>query len=150
MTSPPTTMAVRDATVGPQSGTMLVSCGATSTASAPMPSSAATSWGKIVLVPWPISVCAVRTRIEPVSVSCTDATPAICTSPDPVKPAPCQPIAIPIPDAQAGARLPGFARTPGLSLCRAKSAASAAASRTSIAATLSRSTWPVGVTSPSR
>ena len=65
-------MAVRDATVGPESGTIEVSCGAISTSSYSTPSASATSWGKIVFVPWPISVDAVRIRIRPSSVSSSD------------------------------------------------------------------------------
>src|SRR6187200_3344983 len=46
ITSPPTTMAVRDATVGPLSGTIEVSCGAISTSSTGTPNCSATSCGK--------------------------------------------------------------------------------------------------------
>jgi CO/xanthine dehydrogenase Mo-binding subunit len=46
-------MAVRDATVGPEFGTMDVSCGAISTSSYSTPSASATSCGKIVFVPYP-------------------------------------------------------------------------------------------------
>ena len=66
MSSPPTTIAVRLATVGPESGTKAVSCGAISTSSIGTPSASPTSCGKIVLVPWPISVEAVRMRIAAV------------------------------------------------------------------------------------
>ena len=55
--------------------------------------------GKIVVVPWPISVAAMRTRIRPSPVSSTEATEPMWTSPEPVNPAPCQPSASPIPDA---------------------------------------------------
>ena len=65
MTIPPTTIAVRDATVGPLSGTIEVSCGAISTASIGTPRASAASCGKIVLVPCPISVEAVRMRRRP-------------------------------------------------------------------------------------
>ncbi len=50
------------------------------------PSASATSCGKIVLVPWPISVEAVRMLISPSPVSSSEATEASLTSPDPVKP----------------------------------------------------------------
>ena len=53
MSSPPTTIAVRLATVGPESGTSAVSCGAISTSSTAMPSSAATNCGKDRLRPLP-------------------------------------------------------------------------------------------------
>ena len=84
ITSPPTTIAVRDATVGPLSGTIDVSCGRhLDLVRRRCPSSAATSCGKIVLVPWPISVDAVRTRIRPSPVSSRLATLASLTSPEP-------------------------------------------------------------------
>ena len=76
MRSPPTTIAVRDATVGPESGTNARVLGAISTASYGTPSSAATSCGKIVLVPCPISVEPVRMTIRPSPVSSSDATDA--------------------------------------------------------------------------
>ena len=97
ISSPPTTIAVRDATVGPESGTTAVSGAASSTASIGTSSASATSCGKIVLVPWPISVEAVRIRISPSAVSSSEATEASFTSPEPVKPAPCQASARPTP-----------------------------------------------------
>ena len=51
-------MQVRDATVGPLSGTTPVSGCATSTSSYGMPSASATICACIVRVPWPISVLA--------------------------------------------------------------------------------------------
>ena len=63
MTRPPTTIAVRDATVGPLSGTIEVSRAPSRPPRSATPSVSATSCGKIVLVPWPISVEAIRTRI---------------------------------------------------------------------------------------
>ncbi len=150
MSSRPTTIAVRLATVGPESGTIEVSCGAISTASYGTPSSAATICGKIVFVPWPISVLAVRMRIRPSSVSSSDATLASCTSPDPVNPAPCQAMARPMPRA---VRAPGCraARSAAVRSRRsAKPDAPAARSSTSCAATLSRSTCSDGVVSPRR
>ena len=71
---PPTTIAVREATVGPESGTIEVSWGAMVSASIGTPSSSATTCGRIVLVPWPISVEAVSTRISPSPVSSSEAT----------------------------------------------------------------------------
>ena len=97
MTIPPTTIAVRDATVGPLSGTYAVSCGAISTASTGTSRASATSCGKIVLVPCPISVEAVRIRMRPSPVSSSETTDASLTSPEPVKPAPCHASASPMP-----------------------------------------------------
>ena len=57
---PPTTMQVREATVGPLSGTRPVSGGAISTNSAGTPRASPTIWAKMVTVPWPISVDAER------------------------------------------------------------------------------------------
>ena len=150
MSSPPTTIAVREATVGPRSGTIEVSCGAISTSPNSTPSVSATSCGKIVFVPWPISVEAVRMRMRPSSVSSRLATDASLTSPDPVKPAPCQASARPMPEAM---RAPSVRPSRKARVCpawRSKAEASAAASRTSIPPTLSRRTCPVGVVSPSR
>jgi hypothetical protein len=144
MSRPPTTIAVRDATVGPESGTIEVSCGAISTSSYSTPSVSATSCGKIVFVPWPISVEAVRIRMRPSSVSSTAATEASFTSPEPVKPAPCQASARPMPVA---VRAPSVRPSRIARVCacvRSKADASAAASSTSMPATDSRSTWPVG------
>ena len=70
--SPPTTIAVRDATVGPESGTIEVSWRRHARRRRRRrPSSSATSCGKIVFVPWPISVeprqdpdAAVRRQLE--------------------------------------------------------------------------------------
>ncbi len=64
------------------------------------PSSAATSCGKIVFVPWPISVDAVRIRIAP-SAGQLEARrrEPIFASPEPVNPAPCQASASPMPRA---------------------------------------------------
>ena len=58
----PTTMQVREATVGPLSGTCAVSASETSTRVVGMPSVSATIWACIVRVPWPISVEATRMR----------------------------------------------------------------------------------------
>ncbi len=148
MSNPPTTIAVREATVGPESGTNAVSCGAMSTDSKGTSSASATSCGKIVLVPCPISVEATRISIRPSAVSSTDATEARWTSPDPVNPAPCQASARPIPLASRSrpvrngesGTIPAPARRPRAVPCRARSRsnspASAARSRTSSPATL--------------
>ena len=150
MSRPPTTIAVREATVGPESGTNAVSWGATSTSSTSIPSSAATSCGKIVLVPWPISVDAVRTRIRPSSVSSRLATEPIFTSPEPVKPAPCQASASPMPRRRPCARgsrdaLGRRPRPDPLEL-----AGLGGPVEDLDRGDVSRSTWPVGVTSPGR
>ena len=142
------TIVVRDATVGPLSGTRDVSCGATSTASLGTPSASATSCGRTVFAPWPISVDDVSTRIRPSVVSSIPAALASRVSPPPVNPAPCQPSARPIPDAT----WPGPAsRSVALrSRTCSNSEAATARSRTSSAPTLSRSSCPVAVTSPTR
>ena len=147
--SPPTTIVVRDATVGPLSGTSDVSRGATSTSSWLMPRASATIWASTVRDPCPISVLAVSARTRPSAVSSTETTLASFVSPEPVNPPPCQPSAIPIPDAD---RAPGVAPSCASRNRRTRSnpAAAAAASRTSTAATLSRRTWPVAVVSPTR
>ncbi len=62
-----------------------------------MPSVSATICEKIVFVPWPISVLAASTRTRPSAVASTSTTDARCTSPDPVKPAPCMNVAKPMP-----------------------------------------------------
>ena len=106
-------MQVRDATVGPLSGTTLVSGSATSTCSYGMPSASATICACMVRVPWPISVLEVSTR-TPVAVSSTVAREASLSSPLPVNPEPCQYSASPIPRPAARVRLslPPEARAP--------------------------------------
>ncbi len=147
---PPTTIAVREATVGPELGTIEVSCGAISTASMSTSSSPATSCGKIVLVPCPISVEAVRIRIRPSPVISRLATEPIFSSPEPVNPAPCQPSARPIPRAtRAPAGL--AARSAAVrARARSNSDASAARSSTSSPAASAPRTWLVAVTPPGR
>ena len=109
-----------------------MSWGAYSTQSAGTPSSFATICGNTVFVPWPISVCAVRTRIRPSAVSSTEATDARYTSPEPVKPAPCHASASPMPVAPAmvagaqragrdGARAAALRRAPARSRSRTRS-----------------------------
>ena len=83
----PTIMQVRDATVGPLSGTSAVSASLTSIASYGTPSASATICACMVRVPWPISVLATRMR-APRAVSSSDAFEASLTSPPPVKPEP--------------------------------------------------------------
>ncbi len=80
-------MHVRDATVGPLSGTSPVSAAFTSTQSYGTPSVSATICACIVRVPCPISVLATRMR-APRPVSASDAFDASFTSPPPVKPEP--------------------------------------------------------------
>lgn len=80
-------MQVRDATVGPLSGTTAVSTAAVSTASYGIPSASATICACIVRVPWPISVLLTSTRTPP-AVSSTDAFDDNATSPLPVNPDP--------------------------------------------------------------
>ena len=150
MSSPPTTIAVREATVGPESGTNEVSCGAISTSSMSSSSSAATSWGKIVFVPWPISVDAVRIRIRPSAVSSRLAIEPIFSSPEPVNPAPCHASARPMPRA---VRAPAVREPRAAAVCaraRSKFDAAAARSSTSVPATSTPSTCFVGVTPPAR
>ena len=98
--SPPPIIVLREATVGPVSGTRDVSGRTTSTASGSTPSASATTWARTVRAPWPISVVAASARMAPSAVSSTVATLARCASPDPVNPAPCQPSAIPMPEAE--------------------------------------------------
>ena len=90
-------MHVRDATVGPLSGTAAVSGCATSTSSQSMPSASHAICAKIVFVPWPISVLAASTRMWPSAAASTLTTEARCCSPEPVKPAPCMKQAKPMP-----------------------------------------------------
>jgi hypothetical protein len=83
----PTTMHVREATVGPLSGTSPVSAAFTSTSSYARPSVSATICACIVRVPCPISVLPTRI-LTPRSVSASVAFDASFTSPPPVKPEP--------------------------------------------------------------
>ena len=80
-------MQVRDATVGPLSGTRAVSGCATSTVSYGTPSASATICASIVRVPCPISVLATRIR-TPAGVVSSAAREASITSPLPVNPEP--------------------------------------------------------------
>ena len=83
----PTTMLVREATVGPLSGTAAVSGWATSTASSGSERVSATICASVVRAPWPISVLPTRMR-TPWGSSLSEAREASITSPEPVKPAP--------------------------------------------------------------
>ena len=87
-TRPPTTIAVRDATVGPLSGTSSVDGSTTVIRSASTPSAPAAIWVKIVIAPWPMSVELAQTSNRPAAVARTIARPASRCSPEPVKPAP--------------------------------------------------------------
>ena len=99
-------------------------------------------------------------RTRPSAVSSIEATLARWISPEPVNPAPCQASASPMPVAVRS--LPVRSGEPGTDSEPARprrassvfarslvnSPASAARSRTSSPATLSRRIWPVGVVSP--
>src|SRR4051812_45608515 len=61
----PTTMTVREATVGPVLGTRAVSGVAITTSAGENPAASAAIFVKTVLVPWPISVLAARISIFP-------------------------------------------------------------------------------------
>jgi hypothetical protein len=89
-------MHVRDATVGPLSGTNAVSASCTSMASNGIPNASATICACMVLVPWPISVLATRMR-APRSVSSNEAFDASFTSPPPVNPDPWKNSESPMP-----------------------------------------------------
>jgi hypothetical protein len=80
-------MQVRDATVGPLSGTVDVSGRPVSTSSYGMPSESATICACMVRVPCPISALPTRMR-TPRSVVQRAAREASFTSPLPVNPAP--------------------------------------------------------------
>ncbi len=64
-------IAVREATVGPLLGLMLVSTGAMLTSSYSNPSVSAAIWQRMVLVPWPNSVLDTSTRRPPVAAAST-------------------------------------------------------------------------------
>ncbi len=90
-------------------------------------------------------------RTRPSSLSSTEAMLARYTSPPPVKPAPCQPMATPMPGAvRARPAARSTVRAAAKALRRvSNSLTSSAAARVSRAETLSRSTCCVGVWSPS-
>jgi hypothetical protein len=81
-------MTVREATVGPLSGTWSVSLASTTTKSAGTPSPSPTSWANAVSVPCPISVFAESTRGRPSGAMSSAARDDSLTSPLPVNPAP--------------------------------------------------------------
>ncbi len=85
---PPTIMVVREATVGPESGTSPVSGSAKTRSSGPTPAAAAAIWGKTATQPWPMSVMAVRTSMRPSGRRRAVTGDFILRSPLPVKPAP--------------------------------------------------------------
>ena len=89
-------MQVREATVGPLSGTSAVSTSWTSTASNGTPSASATICACMVRVPWPISVLPTRIR-TPFAVSSSAASEASLVSPLPVKPDPWKTSDTPMP-----------------------------------------------------
>ena len=135
----PTIMHVRDATVGPLSGTNAVSASFTSIASKGTPSASATICACIVRVPWPISVLATRI-LAPRAVSSSDAFEASLTSPPPVKPEPWKNSDRPMP------RLVPFHF---LRFCVNRDRFTASRSTGSALASLP-SFWPVAVVSPGR
>jgi hypothetical protein len=92
-------MTVREATVGPESGTTFVDGTAKSTRSTPTPSPSAAIWRKTVSTPCPISVEAVRTRARPPGRRSTATFPFRYFSPEPVKPAPWRKTEAPTPRA---------------------------------------------------
>ena len=96
-TSLPTTMTVREATVGPLFGTSFVSAGAISTLSYGNPSASAAIWQRTVFVPWPNSVLETSTLTLPSAHPSTPTTDPRLRSPEPVNPAPCKKAAMPIP-----------------------------------------------------
>ena len=147
-TSPPITMTVRLATVGPLLGTSAVSGTATSTFSYGRPSVSAAICAKTVLVPCPISVLAASTRTRPSRVSATPASLARKTSPEPVKPMPCCTSESPMPRHVFffGSR---FHAAYALRLA-AQPLNRIVFSSTSPAPTLLARTWPVCVTEPWR
>ena len=110
MSSPPTTIAVREATVGPLSGTIEVSCGARSRPRrARRRAHRRRAAGRSSSCPGPSRSRRSGSRMRPSSVSSRLATDASLTSPEPVKPAPCQASARPMPDAVRAAIGPALA-----------------------------------------
>ena len=98
MSRPPTTIAVRDATVGPESGTNAVSCGAISTSSIGDAERVGDELREDRLGPLPhLGRGGQDAQIRPSAVSSSEATLASLTSPEPVNPAPCQASARPMP-----------------------------------------------------
>ena len=89
-------MTVRDATVGPESGTLVVLGFSKATLSIGTRAASAASWRKTVSVPWPMSVEASDAEPPPVSRSIR-TLPLSFRSPEPVKPAPCRNTLAPIP-----------------------------------------------------
>ena len=130
-------MQVREATVGPLSGTFAVSGVATRTRSSGRPSVSATICARVVRAPWPISVLATRMR-TPRGTSSSAAREASITSPEPVKPAPWKKSERPMPRF-----VPRQARR-----LRWKSERFTASRRTASAVASSPSTWPVAIVSP--
>ena len=86
--APPTIIVVREATVGPESGTWPVSGSAKTRSSGPTPAAAAAICGKTAAQPWPMSVIAVSTSMRPSSRRRAVTGDFIRRSPLPVKPAP--------------------------------------------------------------
>ena len=84
----PTTIEVREATVGPLFGTISVSGAAMVTSLYSMPSVSAAICVRIVFVPWPNSVFDTRTRTLPSGVTSTPPSEFRYNSPEPVNPEP--------------------------------------------------------------
>ena len=163
----PTIITVRDATVGPESGTTEVDGVANSTRSIETQSASAAICRKTVSVPWPMSVDAVRIRKRgffpdgPRNMSIA-TRPFSLRSPEPVKPAPCRKTLAPMPRALRGAEPPGAARRSSAETGRAGAPGPSAARFLShplafLASSTQRWTptdsfrnWPVGVVSPTR
>ncbi len=148
-TSLPTTIDVREATVGPLFGTRPVSGWTISIESKSRPSVSAAICEKIVFVPWPISVLAASIFTLPSAVASADTTDCKKTSPEPVKPAPCMKVAKPMPRF--------FAKRPFVAefsfancshLAWYSLSCNARVSKWSMS-TRSRMTWLVAVVSPS-
>ena len=144
-------MTVREATVGPESGTTAVSGSTTSTSSTAAPRAWAAICASTTVVPWPKSVEDTSTWGRPSSARRTVTGERMRRSPLPVKPVPCQQSESPSPRSGAPSPASRAARSRSSSRQRRrKSVRCSASRRQSMALTLSRSTWPVGVTSPTR
>ena len=81
-------MQVREATVGPLSGTMSVLASVTWTCSTVTPKASAAIWLNMVSAPWPMSVELERTSNRPSTVRASVAWPLSRASPEPVNPEP--------------------------------------------------------------
>ena len=98
---PPTTITVREATVGPEPGTRVVSGSITTTMSVGRPSASAAICASTIDVPWPKSLDETRTSTRSGSSSSMRTGERIFSSPSPVNPAPCQESARPMPGSES-------------------------------------------------